>query len=441
MYIDMLSIIAWFTATLILVFGPIILIHELGHFLTAKRAGVRVEEFGFGFPPRLLTLAGEKGTMEIDSFQLTIPGRFRLPFLLEKGTWVEARARKSEDGTYELSHLTVPKNPEEVSSRKETGDEIAVQGKITALDRGTQYTLNLLPFGAFVRMTGEEDPSDTRSLAAQPKLQRLGVILGGSVANLLAAFLLLATAYMVGSPEQYYTRVDEVEPSSAAAAAGFQLGDIVTSIDNTRLISGSIQLRDAVMASAEETVLFTVIRAGEDVILEATPRLVDGHGYLGIAMREWPSPEGIVHYSFPVAVTAAAQDMATIVVRLVQLPGLLFQGEVTTAEVRPASAVGINALLTFTLQQSIEWGVAFPTLSTAAIVSFILGITNMLPIPAFDGGRAVFVLIEAVRKRRVNPELEARIHFVTLMVMLVLLAFVMVQDVINPIIAWSLLSR
>lgn len=437
----MLSIVIWFTATLILVFGPIILIHELGHFITAKRSGVRVEEFGFGFPPRLFILAGEQGTMEIDSFQLTIPGRFRLPFMLEKGTWVEAIAEKSEDGTYHLSDLVVPKNPEEVPSHTETDGEIALRGRITALDRGTQYTLNLLPFGAFVRMTGEEDPSDPRSLAAQSKRKRLSVILGGSIANLIAAFLILVTAYLVGSPEQYYTRVDEVEPNSAAAAAEFQLGDIITSVDSTRLISGSIQLREAIMASAEETIVFTVIRDGQDVTLEATPRLVNGHGYLGIAMREWPSPEGIVRYSLPDAAYAAAQDMASIVIRLVQLPRMLFQGEVTATEARPASAVGINALLTFTLQQSIEWGVAFPALSTAAIVSYILGVTNLLPIPAFDGGRAVFVLIEAIRGKRVKPEIEARIHFVTLMVLLALMAFIMVQDVINPIIAWSLLSR
>ena len=158
-------------------------------------------------------------------------------------------------------------------------------------------------------------------------------------------------------------------------------------------------------------------------------------------LRATPSASGVVRYSIPEAAGAAGRDLVDIVVQFVQLPRLLAQGQVTPAEVRPASAVGINAVLTFTLQQSLEWGIAFPALEAASIVSLALGLTILLPLPALDGGRALFVLIEAIRGRRIRPEVEGRIHFAALVILLMLMAFVMIQDVVNPLISWSLLRR
>jgi regulator of sigma E protease len=83
--------------------------------------------------------------------------------------------------------------------------------------------------------------------------------------------------------------------------------------------------------------------------------------------------------------------------------------------------------------------VAFPALQTASLVSLALGLTNLLPIPAFDGGRILFVFIEAVRGRRISPRREAVIHFISLMILMSLMALLMLQDLVNPIIPWSLL--
>ena len=99
--------------------------------------------------------------------------------------------------------------------------------------------------------------------------------------------------------------------------------------------------------------------------------------------------------------------------------------------------VGISGVLAFTLQQSIAWGLAFPVLQTAALISLALGLTNLLPLPALDGGRILFVLIEAVRGQRIAPEREAVIHFVGLAILVGLMALVMLQDLMNPIIPWS----
>jgi regulator of sigma E protease len=130
-------------------------------------------------------------------------------------------------------------------------------------------------------------------------------------------------------------------------------------------------------------------------------------------------------------------DIIAAVVATVQIPARLAQGDITPQEARPASMVGISGVLAFSLQQSIEWGLAFPVLQTASLMSLALGLTNLLPLPALDGGRILFVLIEAVRGRRISPQREALIHFVGLVVLVSLMALVMLQDIVNPIIPWS----
>jgi len=160
-----MNIIFWLAGTLVVVLGPIILIHELGHFIFAKLAGVRVEEFGFGFPPRLLKLWHGKGYLEIGTTRVIIPACLRSPPRLKVGTRVDAAAQQRDDGTYVLRHLTVLDSGAEYREHaSETAHEdLHLRGKLTTLEAGTLYSLNLLPMGAFVKMTGEEDPSDCSS--------------------------------------------------------------------------------------------------------------------------------------------------------------------------------------------------------------------------------------------------------------------------------------
>jgi regulator of sigma E protease len=145
------------------------------------------------------------------------------------------------------------------------------------------------------------------------------------------------------------------------------------------------------------------------------------------------------HYGVPEALTAGVTDLSAAVAATFQAPARLAQGEITPQEARPSSVVGISQVLAFTLQQSIRWGLVFPVMQTAALISLALGFTNLLPLPALDGGRIVFVLIEAIRGRRIPPEREAMFHFVGLVVFVTLMAWVMMQDFINPVIPWSYL--
>lgn len=437
---DWISVIFWLLGTLIVVLGPIILIHELGHFVFAKLAGARVEEFGFGFPPRILRMWYGEGSLTIGGLQAAIPRRRRRLPELKKGDWADATLRARDDGTYILQHLNpLDTDGDAPEARQEQANgHVRVCGELTVFEPGTLYSLNLMPMGAFVKITGEEDPSDSRSLAAQPKRWRLAVLLAGAVLNILVAVILLASAYVSGIPEASLARITEVIPGTAAEQAGLEAQDVVLTAGGERIVTGTLHLNSIIRAAPEQPLELVVLREGETLTITAEPRLgEEGYGFLGIWMETWPDKATLRHYSLPEAVGASISDLGMIVRLLAQVPIRLIRGTMTPEEARPASLVGASQLLTFSLQQSIAWGMAFPVLQTAALISLALGITNLLPIPAFDGGRVLFVLIEAVRGRRISPEREAAIHFVGLVIMMILMLFIILQDIINPIIPWS----
>jgi regulator of sigma E protease len=442
---DWINVVFWLVGTLVVVLGPIILIHELGHFIFAKLAGVRVEEFGFGFPPRLLKLWRGKGYLDIGSTRVIIPAGFRLPSELNVGSWVDAISLRRDDGTYVLRRLRLLEpTVDDLTLKRERVDEgVHMRGELTALELGTLYSLNLLPMGAFVKMTGEENPTDPRSLAAQPKRWRVAVLAAGAVLNVIAAILLLIGAYTSGAPEKWVVEVIDVEPGTAAEEAGLQPGDIILTAGGRRIEGenpedGMEQVRHVIRAAAEQTVEFDILRGKETLTLTARPRRSpEGYGFLGIMMTPWPDRSGARRYSIPEALSAGITDITTAIVMTLQVPARVAQGDITPEEARPASMVGISGLLAFSLQQSIEWGLAFPVLQTASLISLALGLTNLLPLPALDGGRIFFVLLEAVRGRRVSPEREAMVHFVGMVILVSLMTFVMFQDVVNPIIPWS----
>jgi len=440
---DWINVAFWLAGTLVVVLGPLILIHELGHFVFAKLAGVRVEEFGFGFPPRLLKLWYGKGELKIGSTRVIMPPRLRRPPGLKMGAWVDVITRRQDDGTYVLRRLTVldPVTDDLTLERERAGEDMRMRGEVTGLEPGTLYSLNWLPLGAFVRMTGEEDPADSRSLAAQPKRWRVAVLAAGAVLNIIVAVMLIVGAYASGHPETWVVQVTDVEPGSAAQEAGLQPGDVVLAAGEERIEDGLAHLRRIIRAAPEKSIELTILRGEERLTLAATPqRDPEGYGLLGIWMAPWPDRSGVRSYSLPEAFSAGVQDTISAVVITVQVPTLLLRGDISPAEARPASMVGISEVLTISLQQSIEWRLAFPVLHTASLISLALGLTNLLPIPALDGGRILFVFIEALRGRRISPEREGVVHFVGLVILISLMGFVMLQDIINPIIPWSFLK-
>ena len=442
---EWVGVIGWIVGTVVVILGPMMLVHELGHFITARLAGVRVDEFGFGYPPRLLRLWRGRGHLSLGGQRVLIPGRVKLAPWADLGSWVDVVVSERSDGSFVLEAMTVLEETGEGRSprREQRGAQLHIRGELTNYMPGTLYSLNLLPMGAFVRMKGEDDPSHPYSLASRPKRWRLAVMASGAALNLVAAVLLLFSAYAFsGVPGGWLVQIDSVEPGTAAAEAGLLPGDVVLTVNGERLVDGDEQFRAVIMASPEEELAFTVLRDGSELNLIANPqRGPEGDGYLGVYMGRRPDPTSMTRLSASKALAASGRDIWDLLTFPLRVKRMLAEGEVTAQQVRPNSIVGIGGVLTLFVQQSLAWRWAFPVIHTAGLVSLSLGVANMLPLPALDGGRILFVLIEALRGRRIPPEREAMVHAIGLLVLVGLMALVMFQDIVNPVIPWSWLVR
>ena len=230
----MLLTIAIFVAVL----GALIFVHELGHFLVAKRSGIVVEEFAFGYPPRLLTVWQEEGRIVLDGKPLVIGKRVDVSRKVEVGKRVVYRSETRADGQGVLTHIEAIPN--------DMGDEQVVSkygrpaSQVNQLQRGTRYAINLIPFGGYVRMLGEEDPSHPGSFASKSKKVRVAVLVAGAAMNLVFAVFVFAAAFMMGEPQAQdfdNVMVMGVSNGSPAAQADLRVGDVILSINNVRVQS------------------------------------------------------------------------------------------------------------------------------------------------------------------------------------------------------------
>ncbi|GAB4164122.1 MAG: M50 family metallopeptidase [Candidatus Promineifilaceae bacterium] len=346
-----------------LVLGPIVLIHELGHFIAALRLGVRVEEFGLGLPPRAATL-------------------------------------------FERS--------------------------------GIKYTLNWLPLGGFVRPAGEDDPSVPDGLAAASKRVRFTVLFSGPVANFLLAFALFWVAYLVTDVPVYddsRVAIVSIDADLPAAAAGLLPGDVVLEV-NGQPISDSDELVAQVQASPEMPLTFVVERDGERQSITVLPAAITENdtviGRIGAGLGPAPTGE-VISYGPLSAAGESVSQIGRIIMLTLRVPVMLLRGEVSIEEVGFIGPPNIARASRQSAQMSLASGDWFPFLSFVAFINVALGFTNLLPIPALDGGRILFVLLEALRGRRVSPEREATVHMVAIMLLLGLMVFIFVHDLMNPI--------
>jgi regulator of sigma E protease len=370
---DLTSIGSFFVFVLVL--SVLVFVHEFGHFITAKRLGIHIEEFGFGFPPRVIGIVRDA-----------------------QGKWRLVKGRN------------MPK-PEELGGPR------------------TIYSLNAIPLGGFVRPVGEDDPYAPGGLAAAPKRVRLAVLAAGPAFNLIFAFLIFVLGFRLGWPDRVV--VNKVVPGTPAAAAGLLPNDVILQAGG-KDIHYPNQLSDVTYSHLGQPVALAVQRGGKGLALTVTPRTVwpQNEGPMGIEMR----PDIVTNYSWPHAAVRASQEMVYQFQVLVDLPGRVLRHEVPLSTVRPIGVVGLNDLTreaVTTAQQINQW---FPILQLVGLVSVALATTNLLPLPALDGGRIVFVLLEAVRGRRVDPAREGMVHLVGMVMLLLLMVVITYQDIFNPII-------
>jgi regulator of sigma E protease len=339
------------------VIGPLILIHEFGHFVGARLTGVPIEEFGIGYPPRLVKLFERNGTA---------------------------------------------------------------------------FTLNVIPLGGFVRPLGEDDPEVEGGLAASSKLTRIIVLSAGAVANAIAGYILLVVMFMVGAPfDQPGALITDVVAGSPAAQAGLEIDDVILRADDVA-IERYDMLSDYTHSHEGQPIMFTVQRGEEMLAITLTPLVDPPPGQWPVGIR-YTSVTEIRQFGFFGALEQAAIEIGDLAVRFVRLPIEIFRNQIELRFLRPVSVVGMSQLGGMAIDQSITRNALWPVLELTAFISIALALTNILPIPAFDGGRILFVLIEAVRGQRVDPQRETLIHYIGFMVLLGLMLVFVYLDIVDPL--------
>lgn len=346
----------------ILVLGLLIFIHELGHFIAAKRAGIKVEEFAFGFPPRIF-------------------------------------AKKIS---------------------------------------GTVYAINAIPLGGYVKLYGEEGKhvSDPRSFYAKPLGARFLVIIAGVFMSLIFGWFVFSIGYTIGLPVTAtdpdkipgavtYSEVVVAEAieGSPAQEAEISRGDIILGA-NDRLFLKPEELSEFTKENAGTQVTFLVKRYGLTKKIPITLS-EDEETPLGVSILEAKK----VKVPFWLAPIVAAKEVIALIVLICVaiakfIASLFVAGKATEEAV--VGPVGIW----FIFKAATKLGLAY-VIQLTALISVNLAVLNILPFPALDGGRLVFWVIEAVRKKRVTPRIEGVVHAIGFVLLIGLILLITFRDIIR----------
>lgn len=350
--------------TFIIILGVLVFVHELGHFSVARKFGVKVDEFGFGFPPRI--------------------------FGIKRGE--------------------------------------------------TLYSINWIPLGGFVKIKGEsgEAKDQLDSFSAQPAWKRIMVLAAGVMMNFLLAYVLYTVGHLIGLPQQITDKeaatlslrdshvvIASIAPKSAAEQAGIQPGDWVIQLDGQAMttVDGT---QSYIAAHNQNTIDFTVDRQGEIKKFQIQPTIIEGskEPMVGVGLTR----TAIVNYSFFAALWQGLVTTVSVMLSILAAFWLLISSLVTTggAGADLSGPIGV-AVIT---GQVVKLGWSY-VLSFAAILSINLGIVNILPFPALDGGRILFVIIEKIKGKPMNERVEQIAHTVGFSLLIALMVFVTYQDIVR----------
>ncbi len=354
----------------ILALGGMIFVHELGHFIAARWANIEVEEFGFGLPS------------------------YKLATLF---TW-----------------------------------------------QGTEFTLHALPLGGFVRPKGENDPNVPGGLASASPWKRLVVLFAGPLMNLITAVIVFSLLIaMEGIPVPGSVKIDSVSENSPALTAGLERGDILIAINGERVTEIQPAI-DIIQENLDKPVELLIDRKGEEITITATPlsSRKREEGALGVALS-YPSRPATISEIAGGGLSITAIQAATIV----YLPIALIQGLIAPEDARFIGFKGIFDMFDLAVEEDVssrQEAAAAPassgaprptnwTLNLIGVLSISLGVMNLFPIPALDGGRILFTLPELIFRKRIPAEWENRVNGVAILLLIALLLFVNVMDFVNPV--------
>lgn len=439
----------------ILILSLLIFVHELGHFVVAKRSGIIVEEFGFGYPPRAWKFWQEEGSITLAGQRYAIGRKINVPRGLHPGVQVSVETAPRAGGRLEVTRLDLisPRKEKQAADRRQPDQAANAEQApkrpvyvVEALERPTEYTLNWIPFGGFVRMLGEEDPNSPGSFASKSKRTRLAVLVAGAGMNLILAAVVFSLTYMAGVPEPVFGTnaagerlpvvsvvVDEVVPDAPGAEAGLQTGDVIISVDSRELRFPG-DLIDYIDEKKGTAVDLQVQRGGELLTLRLVPRSnpPQGQGPIGITLHHELQRQ-VVYYPLGEALVRGTLETGRIVGFTFFVPVAIIQNIIPAEAARPTGPVGIYQLTGQAVNASVNLQWWYPVLWITAMLSTALAVTNLLPLPALDGGRIFFILVEAVRGKRIDPEKEGAIHFIGLAILVTLMVVISYYDVTDPI--------
>jgi regulator of sigma E protease len=301
--------------------------------------------------------------------------------------------------------------------------------------QGTAFTLNALPFGAFVRPLGEVDRGVEGGLANASPIKKLGVYFGGPVMNLLLGLILMVVMfYQMGVPVENKVLVVDVAPDSPALLSGIQSGDQIVTI-NGQVVDNMSIMQTLIKEQVGKPIEITLLRDNKEVVITATPRVnpPEGQGSLGVTMTN-PYEKISIWEAFPTAIKAAYEQMREFVL----LPGRLLSGAVSTEESRVVGIVGIYDMYSAAGEMDASSNGASQTapifrMYLMASISIAIGLTNLLPIPALDGGRILLTIPELILRRRIPQKVESYLISISFMALIVLMILITYNDITNPI--------
>lgn len=361
-----------------IILSVLVLVHELGHYIVAKFFKIKVEEFGFGLPPRA--------------------------FGIKRGE--------------------------------------------------TVYSINWLPIGGFVKLYGEDEAGSgtvstkpqkvnkkdkDRAFFSKPAWQRALVVFAGVFMNFVLAVVIISFLFsFVGVPVPGdKVVVSGLVKNAPAEQSGLKVGDTVETINGVKIQSTKVLIETTRKHLGEKITLNVKTEKGENKILEITPRkhYPKDQGPMGIAVSQSSTIKKYPWYEAPFVGTKEALNQSYLIVSGL---GGLVSGLITKGAV-PSDVAGPIGIAQLT-GKVVEIG-PYAILSFISLLSLNLAIINILPIPALDGGRLFFIIIEAVTRRKVNPKFEGYAHSVGMAVLLLLIALITLHDLIRIFTGKSILPE
>ena len=434
--------------TLVPILLFLVVIHELGHFATARSLGVKVLEFGVGFPPRAFGFY-------TGNTRVLIPPNTRFINLsgetdLQPGSLVKVTSDEDAEGNLVARIIELPQKGVGWAARiglkgganeqPDAGEpEVVVdsdqllkhEGKVRSVENGSMvladmlYSVNWAPLGGFVRLAGESNPAIPRSLASKGVGTRFLVLVAGPLMNALLPIAIFTVLLMM--PQDVLVgqvAVDAVTEGSPAQAAGIQQDDIILSSDGAKIENAGDLIR-YINLKGGSSMEWLVARGSHQEIIRVTPAFVaeEGRWLVGIGTR---LDNSRIEKRSQAPWTAFRNSFVNTWEMLVLMKQGIFGAFSSGSSPQFSGPIGIAQITGEFAQKGGLVGVMGITI----LLSINLAILNILPIPALDGGRLVFVVLEWVRRgKRVPPDKEGMVHLIGFVVLIGFIILVSANDI------------